>query len=136
MENSRLRGFCGIYAIRRIGTNDCSIGYSGNIPRRWGEHRRKLRRNKHSNPYLQNAWNKYGEDAFEFIVLEECSHNEAFLMLAEADWMEKTGHSLNPRQYYPDLSPRDLSALEAMRKAYRLEIEAESSADLDGKHGS
>jgi hypothetical protein len=30
------------------------------------EHRCDLRHNRHDNKYLQNAWNKYGEDAFTF----------------------------------------------------------------------
>ena len=32
-----------------------------------------MRNNKHDNQYLQNAWNKYGAESFEFIIIEECS---------------------------------------------------------------
>lgn len=43
-----------------------------NFGDRWDSHKSLLRNNKHFNPYLQNAWNKYGEENFEFIVVEEC----------------------------------------------------------------
>ena len=32
-----------------------------------------LRANKHSNVILQSSYNKYGQDAFEYAILEECS---------------------------------------------------------------
>lgn len=35
-----------------------------------------MRRNDHSNSYLQNAWNKYGESCFEFSVLEQCTEED------------------------------------------------------------
>lgn len=37
---------------------------------RWRNHRSLLRANRHHSRHLQNAWNKYGEDSFEFRVLE------------------------------------------------------------------
>jgi group I intron endonuclease len=61
----------GIYAVRN--ENRSYIGSAVDIPGRWKRHRADLRVNKHHNPHLQNAWNKYGEDAFEFVILEECS---------------------------------------------------------------
>ena len=33
----------------------------------------KLNKNKHNNSYLQNAWNKYGSEIFNFIIIENCS---------------------------------------------------------------
>jgi len=58
-------------------------------PRR-RDHRRLLKKNIHGNKYLQAAWNKYGEDQFEFIVIEkfeECS--EVDLRIKEQEWVEK-----------------------------------------------
>ena len=40
-----------------------------------------LVRGDHHCIYLQNAWNKYGKEAFEFIILEYCS--EELLLLRE-----------------------------------------------------
>ena len=62
---------CGIYAIRN--GDRAYIGHSVNISTRWGQHRSALRNGRHRNPHLQNAWNKHGEDAFEFVILEECA---------------------------------------------------------------
>ncbi len=61
----------GIYAIRnnidgKIYIGSCQTTFS----RRFGEHRYALRNNIHGNPHLQRAWNKYGEQAFEFSILE------------------------------------------------------------------
>lgn len=41
--------------------------------KRWREHRRDLRKNKHGNRYLQNAWNKYGANNFEFVIILVCA---------------------------------------------------------------
>lgn len=57
--------------------NDKSyVGQSINIENRWTHHKSELNNNKHINDYLQNAWNKYGEDNFSFIVIEECKESE------------------------------------------------------------
>jgi group I intron endonuclease len=63
---------CGIYSI--INTNNFKyyIGYSNKINKRFNEHKYALRHNIHANDHLQKSWNKYGEDAFIFTILEEC----------------------------------------------------------------
>ncbi len=43
---------------------------SRNVELRWREHRSELKSNRHRNRYLQAAWNKYGENAFKFLVIE------------------------------------------------------------------
>ena len=64
---------CGIYEIINIKNNKKYIGQSVNIEKRWGSHKRNLNLQQHDNSYLQNAWNKYGEGAFVFNIIEECS---------------------------------------------------------------
>lgn len=59
-----------IYAIINKGNDKTYIGQTINIKRRWSTHKTHLRRGKHSNPHLQNAWNSYGERAFEFVVID------------------------------------------------------------------
>jgi len=62
----------GIYKILNRTTGKFYIGSSSrSIEGRWIEHLSGLRRNSHYNPRLQRAWNKYGEEDFDFIVLEE-----------------------------------------------------------------
>jgi len=63
----------GIYIINNIVSHKLYVGSAVNIKGRWTNHKSELRKNKHTNDYLQKAWNKYGEVNFEFIILERCS---------------------------------------------------------------
>ena len=58
----------GIYTIICKTTGKYYIGSAVWIRKRWRNHREDLRKGKHHNLYLQRAWNKYGEDNFDFIV--------------------------------------------------------------------
>lgn len=58
--------------IKNIKNNKSYIGQSIDIKNRWMRHKSELNNNNHINNHLQFAWNKYGEDYFSFIVLEEC----------------------------------------------------------------
>ena len=64
----------GIYGIRNLVNNKVYIGSaaqkSGGIKRRWHEHITNLNKNNHCNYHLQNSWNYYGLDNFEFFVVE------------------------------------------------------------------
>lgn len=66
---------CGIYCIENLINHKKYIGQSIDIEMRWRGHKSELRRSIHINDYLQNAWNKYGEDNFQFYILEECANN-------------------------------------------------------------
>lgn len=64
----------GIYRISNTINGKSYIGKTGmNFGDRWDSHRALLRSNHHDNPYLQNAWNKYGESNFQFAVVESVS---------------------------------------------------------------
>lgn len=67
---------CGTYRIRNTITGDFYIGSSINIYQRWRKHKEALRRGNNGCLILQNAWNKYGEEAFVFEVIEFCSVEE------------------------------------------------------------
>lgn len=60
----------GIYEIRNKLNGKVYVGSSIDIEKRWRKHHSTLRRRQHGNPHLQAAWNKYGEGAFVFAVLE------------------------------------------------------------------
>jgi group I intron endonuclease len=69
----------GIYQIRNLVDDKRYIGSAaakGGFANRWGAHRCKLRQHNHHNRYLQNAWNKYGEDAFTFEILLYCDSDD------------------------------------------------------------
>jgi group I intron endonuclease len=60
----------GIYKIENKANGKVYIGQSANINKRWIEHRSNLNNNRHPNRKLQNAWNNYGQDNFDFNILE------------------------------------------------------------------
>ena len=77
----------GIYQIRNTKNNKVYIGQSKRITYRKSQHRRELKDGKHYNIYLQRSFDKYGEDAFVFEVLEYC--HEEYLNERERYWIEK-----------------------------------------------
>ncbi len=62
----------GIYCIVNKLDGKSYVGSSVQIPIRTYNHRRYLRLGEHNNNYLQSAWNKYGEENFEFKIVELC----------------------------------------------------------------
>ena len=66
-----------IYSILNKINGKIYIGQTERLfSRRTTEHKSKLRGQDHRNPHLQNSWNKYGEDAFEFSILEICDNDK------------------------------------------------------------
>ena len=63
----------GIYKITNIKNNRYYIGSSVNINKRWLTHKRLLNKGEHENNFLQNSWDKHGEESFVFEVLEVVS---------------------------------------------------------------
>lgn len=67
----------GVYCIRNKVNGKMYVGSAArSFASRWGNHRSRLRRGIHVNRHLQAAWNKHGEDAFDFFVLERCHPRE------------------------------------------------------------
>lgn len=69
----------GVYAITNTLTGSQYVGSAVNIDMRWRAHRHALRNHKKAPPKLQAAWDKYGEAAFEFSVLEQCPPNQCLI---------------------------------------------------------
>lgn len=61
-----------VYSITNIATNKLYIGSTNNYKIRVISHKSTLKNNKHRNIKLQNAYNKYGIDSFNFDVLAIC----------------------------------------------------------------
>lgn len=91
---------CGIYKIVNKVTGQCYVGQSVRIQKRLAEHFRLLRLNKHTNPHLQNAYNKYGAHNFEGSIEVECESYEEMDMLenmfisGEAEFPEPTVYNI------------------------------------------
>lgn len=80
-----------VYGIRHLASGRTYVGITIQRPsKRFAVHRWELRNGRHLNPYLQNAWSKHGEGAFEFIILETCD-SEAALNAAECRLIELLG---------------------------------------------
>jgi len=92
----------GIYEIVNLcdGKATAYVGSSQDIEYRWGKHRAALRGGYHANAHLQNAWNKYSEDAFVFSVLEEVGDDMLLIMEQEYidDYFDR-GHCYNLARY-------------------------------------
>ena len=63
----------GIYQIENTINGKRYIGSAVNIKGRFAMHKSTLRNGTHANRYLQRAWDKYGEEAFKFVILFCCS---------------------------------------------------------------
>jgi group I intron endonuclease len=66
----------GVYAIVNERNGKFYVGSTGaqhGVGGRLSQHRTDLRGNYHGNPYLQSAWNKHGELAFYYVLIEQCA---------------------------------------------------------------
>lgn len=88
---------CGIYMIMNNKNGKKYIGQSQDIEKRWKEHKERLENNKHYNTHLQNSWNKYGKNAFSFIIIERCHKNA--LNNRERYWINYHNTYNNPQHY-------------------------------------
>ncbi len=86
-----------LYIIENIVKPGVYIGITQvSVARRWGCHKGRLRAGKHHSPYFQNAWDKYGEAAFQISEVREYATKEA-MCKAEADtitWYRQQGVSV------------------------------------------
>ena len=78
-----------IYQIINNITQERYVGQTINLTKRLSDHRNKLKQNKHSNPKLQAAWNKYGIDNFSFNYDEYEIKNTNDLNQLEIDTIKK-----------------------------------------------
>lgn len=73
-----------VYKIGNKINGKCYVGSTArSLHERLANHRNMLRRGQHPTLHLQRAWNKYGEEAFEFVMLEACEPERC---LEREDW--------------------------------------------------
>ena len=73
LKDLQFKNSKGIYAIKNIATNQIYIGsvYKATFYKRFKQHLNGLIKNKHENSKLQNSYNKYGEENFEFYIVDD-----------------------------------------------------------------
>jgi group I intron endonuclease len=80
----------GVYRIINLndGQNTTYIGSTTqSFQMRWWQHQSDLQHNKHYNAHLQAAWNMYGEEAFEFVILE-IVESDKDVLAREQYWLD------------------------------------------------
>jgi group I intron endonuclease len=78
----------GVYGIYNRDSKKWYVGSSVRVGERWRTHLSQLRQGKHNGVKLQRAWNKYGEDVWDWIKLEIVS-DVSILLDREQHWLDK-----------------------------------------------
>ncbi len=91
----------GIYIITNLRNGKIYIGSAMNLQRRWQLHLSRLNRNVHKNKYLQNSWNKYGSEYFDFEPLEYCEienliEREQYYLDLLKPYLKENGYNVSP----------------------------------------
>lgn len=68
----QFKGISGVYAITNQITGKVYTGSAKDFYKRFKSHEGALNRNDSRSSHLQNAWNKYGPEAFVFTPLYTC----------------------------------------------------------------
>ncbi len=86
----------GIYGIF-LTDGRCYVGSTAQpFKKRWMEHRQRLNKGTHPNIHLVRAWAKYGQDAFEFRILESCDiADESVRIERENHWISELKPEFN-----------------------------------------
>ena len=80
-----------IYRILNVANDHFYVGSSVNVRRRRWEHWDSLKKGTHHCEALQAAWAEFGEDAFEFEILEEVANDTQLLHVEETYLMKYAG---------------------------------------------
>lgn len=72
-----------IYKITCTANGKFYIGSTVNVRQRWARHRKELRTDTHKNKNMQASWNKYGEDAFNFEIVEEVADMHMLMVVEQ-----------------------------------------------------
>lgn len=75
-----------VYHIFNTVTKKSYVGSTWRVKARWGDHIRMLRQNRHHSRKLQSSYNRHGESAFKFVVLETCTSDK--LEQLEQFWLD------------------------------------------------
>jgi len=108
----------GIYKILNKINGKYYVGSTKNFNNRWNSHKSSLNRNEHTNIHLQNSYNKFGKENFDFIIIE------SFYDLNIKEILEEyINHNFKNERINNLLSKNNLlSAVILIREQYYLDI--------------
>lgn len=111
----------GIYQIKNKANGKVYIGSSKNLKRRFSQHKRQLNNNYHDNRHLQYSFNKYGQNNFEFHIieitnLEEMLEREEFWINHLKSYDSNYGYNRSRTAVSPSLSDEGKKKLSEERK--------------------
>ena len=128
-----------IYAIVNQITRDMYVGSAVVVNRRWNAHRCNLRAKKHHCLHLQNAHLKYGEDAFDWEIIEFVEDKQK-LIAREQFWINFFRPTYNKRIVANSClgikrseESRQRMALAQLGRKQSAETKAKRSAALKGR---
>ena len=105
-----------VYKIVNKKNDKKYIGSTNDKGRRWYNHKWRLANNCHRNQHLQRAYNKYGSDNFEFVVVEQ---------------VDKISDLIQREQYYMDILEPEYNI---NPKADRSEFSEETRKKISESH--
>lgn len=114
-----------IYEILNTVTGTKYVGSTRRPDNRESSHFSKLRKNIHANSYLQNAWNKYGPEAFEFSIVKrfeseddmrECEQEILNKYITEENWSDLYNIGINVSNYEFSEETREKLAASGKRR--------------------
>ena len=134
----------GVYAITHVPSGRSYIGSSRDVVKRWAGHQKSLKSRTHHSCKLQRAWNKYGADAFRFVIIEQCAAIER--TDREQFWIDQAqaskrgyGFNMSNSSYgssHPDISAKIAVSLKGQRlsEERKAKISAAHKGMVRGPH--
>lgn len=130
----------GVYKISCLQTGKFYIGSAHSLIKRKRTHLSCLRKNTHRNLKLQRAWNKYGEQNFQFQTLLICSKDDVLfyeqLLLTKLDAVQN-GFNISPFviggkgvKHTEETKLKMKAAWEQRRKAPKKEVSEETKKKI------
>ena len=110
----------GIYTISSNKTNKLYVGKSLKMRDRWKMHIKNLNFNTHHSEELNNHWNMYSKDSFDFMCVEEVLEQDTYLLeLKEYEHMFK----YQLKNLYNFTSKRDVFKYDVLKKLHSFNLD-------------
>jgi group I intron endonuclease len=119
-----------VYAFKNKIYNKSYIGSTKDVKERYWSHISKLKRGVHDNKELQQDFDLLGRDAFEMVILEECSVEN--LLQKEQYWSDAINDKYNIRKLV--ISNKGVGHSESVKKVLSAKRKGENNPFYGKKH--